>query len=319
MNKKTMLVGEPMGLFISQTEGEFEDVSSYTLAIAGAELNVAIGMARLGHSVAYFTKVGNDPFGKRVVKTMAASGLDTGAVIFSEKYPTGFMFKSKVSSGDPSIFYFRKGSAASTLSPEDIEALAIDEYTALHMTGITPALSDSTREAVFALVDKARENGLFYSFDPNLRPQLWGSEAQMVECINKLAAMSDLFLPGIKEAKILCGKTEPEEIAKFYRDLGAKAVAIKLGAEGAYYSSDEGSGYVEGFKVEEVVDTVGAGDGFAAGVLSGLNDGLALGEAVRRGNAVGAIQVMSIGDNDGLPYRSELEAFMNGEADFRGR
>ena len=90
-----------------------------------------------------------------------------------------------------------------------------------------------------------------------------------------------------------------------------------MGGKGAYYASSSSSGYVPGFPVETIVDTVGAGDGFAAGVLSALREGLSLEDAVRRGNAIGAIQVMSLGDNDGLPTREELDAFMNGKKDWR--
>ena len=123
----------------------------------------------------------------------------------------------------------------------------------------------------------------------------------MAQCINSLAFQSDLFLPGVNEAKLLMGEVEPEKIATYYLDGGAKAVVVKLGAKGAYYATRETQGYVPGFHVEHIVDTVGAGDGFAAGVLTGLEEGLSLEKAVRRGCAIGAIQLMSKGDNDGLP------------------
>ena len=317
MTKGTLLVGEPMGLFIAQNTGSFEDVDSYYSATAGAEFNVAIGIRRLGHPVGYYTKLGNDPFGKRIVKMMNAENISTGLIQFYDDRFTGFMLKSKVEKGDPQIFYFRRNSAASTLSAADIEKLDLSNYGAIHMTGITPALSQSAMEATEALLQRARSEGMLYSFDPNLRLQLWDDQETMRTYMNTMAGRCDIFMPGINEAKILTGMDVPEKIAEFYLKKGCKVVLVKLGSQGAYYATENGSGYVEGFPVEKVVDTVGAGDGFAAGVLTAYHEGLSWAECVRRGNAVGAIQVMSLGDNDGLPTRQELFDFMEGKPDWR--
>jgi len=318
MSKSVLLVGEPMGLFIANTSGKLENVDSFTLATCGAELNVAVGMKRLGHEVTYMTKLGNDPFGKKIANVMKYNGISTDEIKYSETNPTGFMFKSKVMHGDPAIFYFRRGSAASTLSPEDIETMDFSKYDIVHLTGITPALTEITRKASDALNRKAKENNCIFSFDPNLRPQLWPSEEEMADYMNCMAAKSDIFLPGISEAKIILGETDPEKIAKHYLEAGTKTVIVKLGAKGAYYADKCGEcGYVEGFPVKKVVDTVGAGDGFAAGILTGLREKKSLFDAVRRGCAIGAIQVMSKGDNDGLPTIEELDAFMSGDENWR--
>lgn len=312
MGKGLLLIGEPMGLFIAQQTGPLECTASYAFSIAGAEFNVAVGMRRLEHKVGYFTKLGDDPFGKRVIQTMDANGITTDLITVTSERTTGFMLKSKVESGDPEIFYYRKNSAASTLSPEDIHNLNMTDYDAVHITGITPAISESAREATLALIQKAREHQMTISFDPNLRPQLWASREDMIQFTNHLAAASDIFMPGISEAEILCGQTEPDAIADFYLASGTKTVVLKLGAKGSYYANDTDRGFVKGYPVSQVVDTVGAGDGFAAGVLSALRENLSFKEALMRGNAVGAIQVTSIGDNDGLPTRKELDRFMAG-------
>ena len=119
MEKGAILVGEPMGLFIAQEEGKLSDVSGYSMAVAGAEFNVAVGLARLDLPVTYLTRLGEDPFGQKIVRTLQRNGIGSEFVSFSKERSTGFMLKSKVSTGDPKIFYFRKGSAASTLSKED--------------------------------------------------------------------------------------------------------------------------------------------------------------------------------------------------------
>lgn len=311
MEEKVLLVGEPMGLFIADEPGPLDSVGSYTFAVAGAEFNVAVGLTRLGHQVGFLTKLGPDPFGGRIVHLMEDLSIDTGLILHTTERNTGFMLKSMVSEGDPEIYYFRAGSAASTLSPDDLADVDLSGYGMVHLTGILPALSPSCRAATQALLERARATGLTVSFDPNLRPQLWGDAATMVGTTNRLACLSDVFLPGIKECATLLGTTDERACAQHYLEGGCKLVIVKLGARGAYFASREGqSGYVPGFVVRKVVDTVGAGDGFAAGVLSGLIEGLDLPQAVSRGCAIGAIQVTSRGDNEGLPTREALDAFM---------
>nr|WP_319488953.1 sugar kinase [uncultured Caproiciproducens sp.] len=310
MSQKIMLVGEPMGLFIAQDENLLERVNQFSTAVAGAELNVAIGLTRLGHGVGYLTKLGTDPFGKRIVNTMKEIGIDTTLITFSENQKTGFMLKSKVFSGDPEIYYYRKNSAASTISKMDIGAVDFSQYGYLHMTGITPALSATTREASYYLMEKARENGMVIFFDPNLRPQLWPDKQTMVSTVNELARMADYILPGCKEGEILMGSSKPEEIAKYYLSLGTKAVIVKTGKAGAFAATRDKSFSLPTYPAKEIVDTVGAGDGFAAGIISAVAEGLSLEEAVDRGNAIGAIQVMNVGDNEGLPTRGKLYKFM---------
>ena len=204
------------------------------------------------------------------------------------------MLKGRTSVGDPEIFYFRKNSAASTLNEDDVEKIDLSNYGYIHLTGILPALSEDTKKATFSLIKKAKKQGLFISFDPNLRPQLWKSQEEMIQTINELASYADLVLPGQAEGKILIGTDDEKEINDFYLQNGASICVTKCGSKGAYVSTKDGEGYmVEGYKVEKVVDTVGAGDGFATGVVTGLMEGLTLSEAVKRGTAIGAIQVMS--------------------------
>ena len=310
MAKGLLLAGEPMGLLIAQSEGSLDSVAGFTLAVAGAEFNVATGAARLGHFVSYLTKLGNDPFGTRITNTLTANKIDSSNVLTSDTNTTGFMLKSKVSKGDPEIFYFRKGSAASTLDASDVDKIDFSKFDYVHLTGIFPALTDSTRAAIMALIKKAKELGLFISFDPNLRPQLWPSQEVMVKTLNELASYADLVLPGCGEGKILCGSEDPSKINDFYRSLGARMVVTKLGPDGALVREGDNEYKVPGFIIDKVVDTVGAGDGFACGVITGLMEGLSLEKAVERGAAIGAIQCTFAGDNEGLPTQEQLKEFM---------
>ena len=301
-------VGEAMAMFVATETGPLENVEHFIKRVAGAELNVATGLARLGFNVGWVSRVGNDSHGRYVLECLKREGIDTRAVTIDDRYPTGFQLKSKAENGtDPIVEYFRKGSAASHLSVEDAGYIGFNAARHLHLSGVAAALSETSLALLNHAASLFRNQGKTISFDPNLRPVLWKSETQMVEQLNKLAFQANWVLPGIKEGEILTGYRQPEAIADFYLDHGVQCVAIKTGADGAWFKTAQGEqGSVDACRVEQVVDTVGAGDGFAVGVISGLLDGLTIRDAVRRGNTIGALAIQVQGDSEGLPCRAEL-------------
>ncbi|MFV0381010.1 MAG: sugar kinase [Breznakia sp.] len=309
--KKILLMGEPMALLIADSYGPLDEVEHFTRSLAGAEVNVAIGLARLGHCPAYVTRLGEDPFGVFIKKFLDKEKISTDFVSFDSVYRTGIQLKNKVLEGDPVAPYYRKGSAASHLSVSQIDDISFDEVVHVHVTGILPALSQSCRLATYRLLERAKEHNVYITFDPNLRPALWKSESEMVQIINDLASRADLVLPGVEEGKILVGSDDPVKIADYYQSLGVDKVIVKIGKCGAYIRDKKESYTVAGFEVDQVIDTVGAGDGFAVGIISGKLEGLSLKDMVLRANAIGAMQVTNISDNEGLPTTKELDAFMS--------
>lgn len=302
-------VGEAMALLIARAKGPLAAVGAFDRATAGAELNVAVGLSRLGYRVGYISSVGQDSLGRNLLDAMAAEGIDTRRVKVDARYPTGFMLKSRVDDGsDPEVEYFRRGSAASHMNLADLPQDGDDFHQArlLHLTGISPALSAGCHALALALARQARDAGRLVTFDPNLRPRLWPSQQAMVTAVNALAGMADVVMPGLAEGRLLTGRDDAAGIADFYLALGARQVVVKLGPEGAYYAGPEGGGTVPGLHVANVVDTVGAGDGFAVGVISALLDEQPLREAAARGNAIGARVVQFRGDCEGLPDRRQL-------------
>lgn len=300
--------GEAMTMFIAEEYGSLEQASKFYKRVAGAELNVATGLSRLGLSTTWMSKIGNDSFGKFILKFLEKENINTELVSIDYLHPTGFQLKEKARFGeDPKVEYFRKGSAASYISTKDIVVPVIEKAKHLHLTGIAPAISLSSFELSEYLQDFMRTHNRTISFDPNLRPSLWENENIMREKINQLAIKSDWFLPGINEGRILTGLSSPSEIADFYLNQGVKLVVIKLGEEGAYFKDKEGNNkIIPPFKVENVVDTVGAGDGFAVGIISALLEGKTIEEAVVRGNKIGSLVIQVSGDNEGLPTKSTL-------------
>ena len=304
-----LTVGEAMALFIAQQPGPLDQVSSFTRVTAGAELNVAVGLARLGFSVAYLSRLGDDSYGRHLRRFMAAEGIATHLVATDAAHPTGTMLKTLALDGrDPDIEYFRSGSAASHLGLVDQPVEVLRRTRHVHLTGITPALSSGARALVFEMARAARSANCSISFDPNLRPRLWASPAEMRDVLNELASHCDWVLPGLAEGRLLTGADTPEGIADFYLRRGASKVVVKLGPVGAFYASPEERGAAAGWPVERVVDTVGAGDAFAVGVISALLEGQTLAAAASRGNQLGARAVGFPGDCDGLPTRAQLQS-----------
>jgi len=317
MMAKVLLIGEPMALLIADTVGPLEEVESFARKLAGAEVNVCIGLTRLGHEATYVTRLGKDPFGNYCVIALEKEGISTDFITFDDEFKTGMMLKGKVLDGDPPIAYYRKGSAASKMTPKQIDDIDLIGFDLVHVTGIFPALSLECRAATKRLMERAKEAGITVSFDPNLRPTLWESKEIMTETLNDLARLADIVLPGVEEGLTLMGSDDPAKIADYYQGLGAKQVVVKVGPEGAYARDDEQSTMIPGFKVETVIDTVGAGDGFATGVISGIIEGLSLNDAVFRGNAIGSIQVQHPSDNEGLPTRVELDTYIAASTECR--
>ncbi len=309
--KSILNIGEAMGLFVADELGPLEEVKLFTKYTAGAEMNVAVGLARLGYVSKYSTILGTDYLGNYIESFLKKENINIDYVYRDNQATTGLMFKSKVEDGDPAVSYFRKNSACSKYDIETSRKIDVSDIDLLHTTGIFMAISESACDALFDLKQRAVDSGKIVTFDPNLRPSLWKSKEEMISKTNEFAKNCDLVLPGISEGEILTGHTEPSEIADFYLNLGVKNVIVKLGTKGAYYKTSNGQeGTVSGFKVEKVVDTVGAGDGFATGVLSGFLDGCDIVETCRRGCAIGAIQVTVKSDNEGLPTREELFSFI---------
>lgn len=305
--------GETMILMNPVRPGPIKYVTDFKKQIGGAESNVSIGLARLGHSVGWFSRLGDDPHGHYIKSFVQGEDVDVSEVIYDPDAPTGLYFKERREVGENRVYYNRQGSAASRLSPSDLPQEYIGNAEILHVTGITPALSPTCRKAVFRAVEIANRNDVTVSFDPNLRLKLWEDRDELRAVMEELFEQADLVLPGIEEGRVVLGTDDPETIGERLIDYGAEAVAVKLGAEGALVATPDGTKRIPGIEVEAVVDEIGAGDGFAAGFIAGHLRGHDPYQAARLGNAVGAFCTTVIGDVEGLPTNDELDVFLGEE------
>ncbi|WP_108993672.1 sugar kinase [Paenibacillus agaridevorans] len=303
--------GETMALFMPEEHKAIERASKLEQGFGGAESNVAIGLARLGASVGWFGALGNDPFGKLILKTLRGEGVDVSRANLSGEAPTGMMFREHVA-GRLAVHYFRKHSAASRMRPEDLDEDYIRGAKLLHITGITTALSDSCRSTVRRAIDVAKEAGVQISFDPNLRLKLWSIE-EARETLLPLIQEADYFLPGWDELKLLYQTDDYKEVKAKLAELKAISVVKGMGDSTIVLNKGEETS-IPFYPAEQVVDTVGAGDGFCAGFLAGLMKGMSPVEAVRLASINGSLVVQMRGDWEALPEWDVVEQRMSAKA-----
>lgn len=304
--------GESMVLFNPDSNGPLRYVHNFNKSIAGAESNVAIALARLGHQVGWFSKLGDDEFGRYIKAVIRGEGVDVSKTVIDQHSSTGLLFKERFAHVNPNIYYYRKNSAASKLNCGDIDHSYIKGAKILHITGITPALSETAREAIYKAIEVAKENNVLVSFDLNIRRKLWTIEKAKPVLLD-MAKYADIIFPGIDEGEMLLGTDDPKEIAEKFIKMGCTMVAVKLGKEGCYVADKNQGHFVKGYIVEKPEDTVGAGDGFSAGFLSGVLDDLSLIECGELANGVGAMATLVRGDMEGFPTRSQVLEFMGKE------
>lgn len=271
--------------------------------VAGAESNVAIGLARLGHLVAWVGRVGADSFGSLILRELHAEGVDTSHALVDASRPTGLMFVEQRTADLTRVEYRRSGSAGGAVRREDVEAALEAGPRLVHLTGITPALSGSARECVRWLVESAGRAGTPVSIDVNHRGRLWSRE-QAREVLGPLAVRAAYVIASDDELDLVAEGSE-DEAAAHLLSRGVRAVAVKRGPDGASVHTLAGRVDLPAVPVTPI-DPIGAGDAFSAGYLSGVLDGLEPGECLRRGVTTGAFVASVRGDWEGAPTRAEL-------------
>jgi 2-dehydro-3-deoxygluconokinase len=320
---EVVTLGECLVSLIASDRGPLAESATFRRTVAGAEANVAVGLARLGHQVAYVGRVGGDAFGSVIRRRLRGEGVDVGYLATDASGPTGLMVRELRDLGPMEVIYHRAGSAGSRLQPADVEAArsTIEGARWLHLTGITPALSPSAAAAVMRARELARAAGVTVSLDLNIRRRLW-SEPDAAVALRSLADGCDLVLGGLDEVALVAGlaptleagaRVDPVAAADALLTVGPGRVIVKLGAAGALLRDPDGTTLRSAaLPVPRVVDPVGAGDAFTAGYLALTLEGASPDQALRAANACGALAVSTVGDLTGLPDRPTLDALLAG-------
>ena len=302
--------GEVLALFAPLSADPLRYVRQFELRWGGTECNVAIALTRLGISCGWQSLLGDDELGRLILQGARGEGVDVSRVRLVPGLPTGLYLKQFVA-GQTQVFYYRAGSAASTLGPDDLDPDYFRSARWVHLTGITPALSDSCRAAVDRAFDLAEQLGLPVSFDPNLRLKLWSVE-QARQVLTPYMRRCDVLLAGEEELLPLLDAPDRAAAVETVLGWGKPLLALKLGAEGALVASRDERLLLPGLPVSQIVDPVGAGDGFDAGFIAGQLMGWDLARSAELGNIVGASAVGVKGDFEAYPTLAEAEAVLAG-------
>jgi 2-dehydro-3-deoxygluconokinase len=303
-SRRLVTFGEAMGLFAAAKPGRFGVDRAFTFSVGGAESNVAIGAARLGASVTWFGRVGSDSVGDHIGQLLNAEGVETLAV--RDSGFTGLMVKHERFADATEVDYYRAGSAASRLSPDDIPHERLRGAQILHVTGITPALSGTARSTVFQAVELARQAGVLVSLDVNYRRKLWSPD-DAAPVLRHLVSRSDIVFAGLEESDLVTGQrsASAREAVEHLARLGGTETIIKDGAQGCAARIDEEAHELPAISVR-VIDPVGAGDAFVAGYLSERLLGADPSTRLRTAIQAGGLAVATPGDCESLPFRSDL-------------
>ncbi|MEV0155205.1 sugar kinase [Micromonospora sp. NPDC050686] len=288
-----------------RSAGPLATGGALTMHLAGAESNVAIGVARLGHRAAFAGRVSDDELGGHLLRQLRAEGVGVDHVVRDPRRPAGLMFVERRTADLTRVTYQRAGSAGSALTVDDLRRAFAAGARVLHLTGITPALSESARAATAWAAETASRAGVLVCLDVNHRARLWDRGAARAT-LGALAGHASVVVASADELDLVgaAGADEPTVVAGLL-DRGVETVLVKLAGEGARAYTRDGVRHAPAVPVT-AVDTVGAGDAFTAGYLSGHLDGLDLAGRLRRAVTLGAFAVAGHGDWEALPRRDEL-------------
>jgi len=319
-------IGESLVQFNPLEEGPLKHASLFEKHAAGSESNVIIGISRLGFSTAYITKLGRDEFSKFVLATLRGEGVDVSGIkqIDGKNCAVFFVQRGYPIPARSDVVYYRSDSAAKYLTPEDLDTKLISNSRILHTSGITPALSNSCREATLEALRIARGHNVKISFDTNYRRKLW-TESEARPTLIEAARDADILFTDPDDARILMGKKVDDDPLKALDELealGPSTIVYKLGATRGLAGLSNGE-KAESLPVKvPLVDSIGAGDAVVAGFLAGYLAGDSLQRSLDIASCCSALTVMRRGDFENLPDRSDLEKWLTAkdkgfEVDFR--
>lgn len=319
---KALCIGELLIDFVSTTfDVTLAEAPGFVKAAGGATANVAVGLAKLGVDSGFIGKIGDEPFGDFLRKTLEQSRVDTVHLISETDRRTTLAFVATRSDGAKDILFYRNPGADTLLRPDEIDKAYVQSAEVFHY-GSCSLSHQPVRDATVRAIQYAKDAGAFISYDPNLRLIMWDAPEDAKHWIWEVMPYANVVKAADEEWEFITDTPKLEEGSKRILETGVELVIVTLGEHGCYYNNGSYQGYVDGFKVE-VVDPLGAGDGFVAAMLTQIMrssrgvgklpelDDNQLRGIMRYANAAGALTTQKIGVIPALPTPSEIEAFLN--------
>jgi 2-dehydro-3-deoxygluconokinase len=303
-------LGEPMVEFAAEEPGRLSDVTTFRRGWGGDTSNCVVAAARLGASCGYITRLGTDEFGRAFIRLWNREGIDVSRVIPDSDGYTGLYFITFDAAGRQEFSYYRTGSAASRLRPDDLDPHYLRGARIFHTSGISQAISNSARMTVDAAIELVRGRGVTISYDLNIRPRL-RPLALLRQIIEATVPLVDIVFMSRDDARYLYGEAKDEDAIGRVLRQGPQMVVLKRGQDGCLIRTAEGARVsVDGWPVS-VVDATGAGDAFDGAFLVEWLRGLPLEEVGHFANTVGALTAAGLGAVSPLPTRAEVDAFIS--------
>jgi len=282
-------------------KGKATFVDRISLHNGGCACNTAVALGKLGVRTAAIGKLGRDPFGDFLMDVLAGAGVETSAMVRDPATRTSSTAALVHSDGERSFLHDQGGNAA--LTEDDIDYDAIADAQLLHVAAAF-AVEGLDGEPMARILARAQDLGVTTCLDT-----AWDADGRWMNLLEPCLSHLDLFVPSIDEARMLTGETDPPRIADTLRAYGIQTLVIKQGAQGCYARTADREFTVPAFKVDQVVDTLGAGDAFVAGLLTGLVRGWDLRKACRLGHAAGACCVTAPGASGIQSMKETLARF----------
>ncbi|WP_306358250.1 sugar kinase [Nocardia sp. CC213A] len=310
---RAVTVGEGLAVLVAQP-GPLEDSPVFERGAGGAEANVAAVLTQLGVPTAWISRVGDDGFGRYLVRHLGERGVDVSAVAVDTERPTAVYVKERgggsdtpgdLAAGASRMLYYRTGSAASALSPADPDAAAalLDGCEVVHFTGITTALSDSATALTDSLLTRPRGDRLL-SFDLNYRPALWHRRTvDAAEVLARHVRGADVVFLGSDEAAAVFGTGDPDRLRALFPQ--PRHLVVKNDAHAVIGFLGERRLEVPALALR-VTERIGAGDAFAGGYLGALLQGRPHEHLLRFGHLCAAAALTAVGDGAELPPPARL-------------
>lgn len=303
-----LTLGDALITFNPNSKGPLRFVSNFSRNVGGAELNFAIGCARLGLRAKWVSRLGEDEFGKVIYNFARGEGIDVSEVKFVAGYPTSLNFKEIREDGSGKTFYYRHHSPMLTMHPSNITEDLFEGVQVVHLTGAFLAIDPKNVDIALQLLKTAKKRNVTVSFDPNIRLKLWTLE-EAKKAYERLFPYVDILLTGLDEIEMIVGNNNVVSLEKFASIYSIAQLVIKDGGNGAKVYVNNEWFEKEAFKITPV-DTVGAGDGFDAGYMYSYLNNYSSMDCLTFANAVGALVTTVTGDNEGLPTLEEVQAFI---------
>lgn len=301
-------IGEPLvGIYGVSGKGLAAE-TDFRRVLGGDTSNFSLALTKLGHPTGYVTGVGADPFGRAYLTMWQEAGVDTSQVKIDPLHPTGLYFTA-ASDQNHDFVYYRRGSAASHLTSDDIDEGYLKNAKVLHVSGISQAISESCRKAVLQGLTYAKRHGLVISYDFNFRPALWDADRARTVALHTIEEYATIVCVTKGEISLLGGCSDYLQTARGFIRRGVHLVAVKLGAKGCHLVSKTESVLAPAYPIE-VVDTVGAGDAFAAAIVAATLESMPLEKLASFANLVAALTCKGTGPVQMQPQRKEVDALL---------